>query len=932
MNKRIFTAIAAILLIGVLLAFVVACENETQTKTPSYLNISASSSGEPSSSLYLGEFEYGTQADKDISAALSSLQFTVYYNDGGSDKIEANQVKVSSVTYNNDSLTSLPETYAGGNYNITYEYNGATGSVYFTVTTSATGANYVIEGLPSSWIYSSMPDLTSIAKVTGYETDVVFTGTDANAQLNYVTKELFDELSEQYGNDTAEFKNEIVTQSFYYFPDSYDNMYFLSPGEYRFFAVLNETANYTQQPTNFVSVTVEKETLTFNAPSVPYELSHNYLSTAMTGNIKLSDIVIKPYIPSLTATNSRGEVIELTGDDWNNPDEEINANDLSGKTHKFRLQSTGSDAYNSDNLLVDVKVDVVKGLIEPDLNFDENYISDATVSAGAYEAQYFPLFAQNGMSDLTFGLIEIRDSGGKKLPLYDFDGTTLIEEGEQGAIAKLIKISRSANYSDYYIALNDQPELGTYQFTVNLKDTENYYWCKYATDMGTTPITVNMQYVYNSNGLSYNDVDYFIPAENGQLNIFFSVAASAFDEDQLSALTLNATDAYLGYSTDSDVNILSYSASVNANDGSYVEIEVSATITYPDDKNNNINLCYEINLPVNDNFQPVGFKGVSIISKRYIEDAYYPTYKAFGSDEYTVMDYNATDGGINVDRSLTVGEIFHNLNNEYVNWSISSSTKTLTNDDRLEEFNMYLSFAPTITDALPDYYSNEIYKRIVYTVAVSYFEVKGETVLWNEADRLANLESYINGASNLAETQYTLNVTFDRYLLSGSDQTGVLMNGTVTNTVSQIDDSGLIPQYASMSSTGAFDITAFTNDGTRFDVYENAETTYSSSLDFTLTDVNGEPIDDETLTTVARDYVHASATIPFAIDNMYNALTSGDEYINEMSLIKTAQHDVIYLFTGTTISYIAFDKNTGDFCGYIITAVGTPEIMEIYVV
>ncbi len=913
MRKTITAVIAAILIVCAIIGFS-ACDN-TQKKTPSYLEIVTPSGA--LSNTYLGEFTYGAESDKQISDTLSSFQFNVVYNEGGFDAVAKENVTVS-VKKDEQDVGSLPQSFNAGYWNITYGYSGVFVSVNFVINQAATGTGYVLSGLPSTWEYSKMPNLTQLATVEEYDA-ADFVSENHNASLYYIEESVYENLAEKY-TDNAELSSQLVSAANVYYASNYDACTFVPVGQYRFFASISGADNYTSLITSTVSVTVKKEFLNFTAPEIPFEMTYEYDDDYKTGNVKLSELHYKPYIGSLTATNSREQSVYLDAGDWVNPETEINSGTLSGKIHKMYLGMSQYDSanYELSNLTVDVKINVLKGAINPDILFDTSNNYSLFVDSISYETVFFNVFRDNGFTDSVFSLLSIKDSEGRTLPVYESDGTTLVKEGDSGASGKLLRTPATNYYYKYSIAINGEPSEGTYVFSMSLKDNENYFWHYNGTDRGSDPVSLNLHYELAQSLLSYDHETYIEVDKNGRLNMSFEINKNAYDSSQLSSLSIEKIDNLGNTYSDPDIDISADGMTVSTEElSSSVKIKISVPTQFASTSSDSFDLCCRITMPTSEKYKDVDFSNRLTVLKRALDPEYYPTVKVFGSEEYVALSSEMNGEYISLNRNMTVGEIFSNLDNDYATWTVSSSSSEYNTDDKIDSLFSQIEFTCTYKDSVPSHYQTQHTPNLyVYAYSVTYFAVDGEQTIVQKDDYISTLESYINGASNLAETSYTADVSFTR-ITTNQNNNNTRLNGTIHNEITQLDDSGLIPKYTEMTSNGTFDITLFNTEENTSSTYEGVLSTYSyPSEEFTVTDQNGSSLSSMEFSFTLLDYVHPYSTITFAINKAYSALT-GDEIINEMSIIKTAEYDIIKLNTAADDLYLAFSNTNGDFCGYI---------------
>lgn len=485
----IFLTVATLALC--LAAGITACDDKSQTVRNLF---ACNDDGMTYSDLNLGDFYYKPSADAEGDYPdVNSVVFQVQYEDGSTVQADKNDpdFKLSGITLNGTPVQNEPEFYDAGLWTYEFSYKGATARVYFNIL-PGTSAGYKIGGIPDSWDYSVMPDLTASVTVSGYGEPLVFSGENANATLYYIS-------FEDYGKLTQSSAQELINASQYYLPFD-EGGYYIHAGEYYFFADMAAAGNYAGQLTDLKKVVVNRERLTFTAPE-NVSLSYYFNSGKGPGNAKISDVGL-PYF-TVNALNAAGDTVTLTSGEWLDPDEEISAGTPDKKYRISLIPTTDESDYYADNLVAECTVNAVKGYLGADTDqfvFDDSasLTLNRTYDTGAYADNGGLDFFNSGLAtndDIMvyefFRMVDVKDEAGKKLPVYIEGIDDPVYAGDADASAKVVRVSYSTGTYSYRIVLNGVPAAGDYTFTVSLVDDVNFRWGDYSRDYGSLPITLN---------------------------------------------------------------------------------------------------------------------------------------------------------------------------------------------------------------------------------------------------------------------------------------------------------------------------------------------------------------------------------------------------------------------------------------------------------
>lgn len=616
--KKFLTVLLTIALSVCIAAGFAACDDKAQQIR--YLT-ALDSNGSAFDNLSLGDFTYKSSPEQSGNYPdVKSVGFQVTYEDGSSSAVSANDaaLKIKEIRHNGQTVETEPDLYDVGLWEYVFDYKGFNATVSFNILPS-TQAGYVLSGIPESWQYSAMPDLTETATVSGYGDPLVFTGENANIRLYYIDADRYSELTGS-GTLNIDILNDYIHEFSQFYPDQ---DYYIPAGDYRFFAEMSLSGNYADQLTNAVSVTVEKERLTFTPPA-DMTASYYFTNSNKPGNVKISKVDVP--VQSATTTNLAGEQIVLQSlyRSWLDPDEEVSAA-TPEKTYKFLFEPIYVDASNYDvsALVGECTVIVYRGYVGGDndeFSFGDDLplVIDRTVEINDYNENgglsfFNTMTVTNDMYKIDgfFSMVDVRDSNGKKLPVYSYE--TAPEPaiaGDEGASAKVVRTYYNEGVYDYFIMLNDDAEFKDYSFTVSLIDDVNFRWGDYSRDYGSDPITLNYTVERNDNGQHFQYESSTLTDGKFTFDLYLNYAA--YDASLLDTLSITMTDSYTdeyGYTTTTTESVTmdcdAIETTVHDSDPDMFKISVSVPVTLPAKDFSYYFVCMEIKMQTAENYKDV---------------------------------------------------------------------------------------------------------------------------------------------------------------------------------------------------------------------------------------------------------------------------------------------------------------------------------------
>lgn len=615
-------ALALCLAVGV-----AACEDRSrQIRSLSALN----TDGYAFDMLDLGDFSYKSSLEQDGKYPdVGIVGFKLTYEDGSSSAVAVNDstLKLKEIKLNGEVVEEEPELYDVGYWEYVFDYDGHTATVYFNILPS-TEANYRLTGIPSSWKYSAMPDLTQNISVEGYGDPLVFDGENANVSIYYISAARYSQYVIPGKLNSDILHANIADFSLYQASDDY----YIPVGEYLFVAEMKACGNYDTQLTDTVTVTVEKEPLTFTPPE-NVVAEYYFAGNRQPGNVTISKVSVPAC--SVTTTNLGGDVLYLQSvyRSWLNPDEEVSVA-TPDKTYEFTFEPINVDASNYDlsALVGECTVNAHKGYLgsgndEFIFGDDLPLVVNKSVEINYYNEYGLDFFNSSSLTDDMykivefFSMVDVRDANGKKLPVYSSASNDKPEiEGDEGASAKVVRTYSNIGVYDYFIVLNDAAEYKDYAFTVSLIDDVNFRWGSYGKDCGSEPITLNYTVERNDNyqNFQYNQVSLV----DGKFTFDLYMDFEAYDPSLLGTLAVTLTDSY----TDENGTTVTTTEGVtmdcealeavaDESDPDMFKITVSVPVTLPAEDHTYYFVCMKIEMQTADNYKDVNLSAFATLQK-----------------------------------------------------------------------------------------------------------------------------------------------------------------------------------------------------------------------------------------------------------------------------------------------------------------------------
>lgn len=570
----------------------------------------------------LGEFTYMESNGYD---SVFDFKVCTKNADGAFADLSEDDVTVTYTDIITDTVMDpTPTSYTdfnAGSYRIDFEYNGSTVTAYFSVNKS-NRTNYTVTLSKNEWKYGE-----EIAAVSVYNGETLLTD-DEYSGVYFISVDDYNEIK-----DDDDFANKLVNKH-----NSYEanNASYVIPGIYYVHAYCRSTENYNDAYSAFTAsakITVKKGDLTIKNADCLYAEEYRYNNSGKIGNIKLSDIEIKDYDydRNLQATAVNGYGTRVYGDFvWRNPNTEINSKN-SG--NEYSVTFVPEEAYRAyyNYTLADagqVEITVYKG----------------TVQHPRYTNEYYDTQEWTG-----YGVQWTYDGKANAVGVGNFEYDKYVTVTRGG---NKLQVENDENNNSIFDSVTD---VGTYVYTLSLKDKDNYCWAG-GTDNANLTFTCRVQPIESY--MWYMGSPRLVPDRDGNITLKITQFATPYQANTLRAEksvseddhTLDAVTVSIVPSTDDNYNgdylvignIVSHSQisikfNATGKDG-YADIDYIVTYTIDNTVGTSINSETNINV----------YKGTAA-SVLY---DYYPTLRTTAGDYKLYMKVSGIYYQISDDATL----------------------------------------------------------------------------------------------------------------------------------------------------------------------------------------------------------------------------------------------------------------------------------------
>ena len=682
---------------------------------PKIRNIYTKLGSDSSISRNIGGFKYTTDANQPALQELNKLSIVIEYTDDSKVEVGLDDSKVkSTITYEGNTIDSLPSVLDVGSYTIKYYYDNSStyAEVYFFV--EAGNIDYTITSQKNTWEYLDMPILVEEMQVLNYN------GADSITNFYYIDIPTYNRILEDNPDAfTTGFyvPGEIQTNSI----DGTTTNKKIPVGNWYLFAYVPYTNQYEAYLTKPFAITVTKSELNSLVDDVygQFTLTAKYtFDGSMLNDVSLSDITPE-VIGSIYAYSSEYQdtwvLLELDG--WANPSETLN---YSSEDKQAAVRFTFASEQDANNYVLTgaayeqtINVELEKGNVaHPDFAFahGDKTTTSTTETEQKKDFVNYKLFYNSpiDMEDGNYGtdyygdyfnIVEFYDvtneDNAQKVNIYFEDGTIYKNNNYSGPIKVVLK-EDNASYNPTVEIVNNT--IGTYKLQLRLKDTINYEWGAQGQSYGVDNLTLTINITKNSvtdamvvqnSSISvdkdgYGEITALVPKE------YFTTMPSSAD--------INLTSE--PYQTiQSNVTITDRSIAISDNGDENYKIVIKNKYKFKEVAGSHY-LCYKLTIVTSDDYENIEQQNQLEVlqfvinpgtdySGVYFIPEYINHYATINEDEINKDSQNAT---INIAATQNVKSLFGNLTSEYGTWTVqyeasSGSYQNLADDVALTSGN-----------------------------------------------------------------------------------------------------------------------------------------------------------------------------------------------------------------------------------------------------
>lgn len=577
----------------------------------------------------LGECTYMVSSEF---ANIFNVKLCTKNADGKLVELKENEVTVT-YSYNSEVMTTAPSNlsdYNAGFYTVQFKYKDNTAYANFTVKKSD-NAHYTAFVSKTSWKYGEEGATLSVYDNDG--STLLTVGDDYDAK--YISEADYNAIK-----DAADIKDQLSSKQQSYNENSLRRM---TPGVYYIFAECYWTDNYNAANSDFKKVTVSKGDLTIKSANSISTTPYRYSHSDKVGNIKLSDINIdkgEAYAENAFGNQVSGEFV------WRNPDTDINSTNSGSKYWvSFVPAEEYRDYYNYENVNV-------LNAGQAEITVDKGYVNKpryTNVDCGSDKFQ-------------GFGYERPYDGEAKNVYVdsaYYYDKYVDVTRGGQ----KINDVTAD-NYGSIIDSVNN---VGTYVYTLSLKDPVNYYWKDYGINIDEADQTdvADITFTFILNPMWSNVTTYgrprLVPDKDGVIKLPITPYATPYEAGTLEVAKNNKPSDHsldnvsLSIATENGVDYLVVSNFLPEDGLSFIsELPVTFTATGKDnyaDIDCNVKYTIDYNVDTNiastDNINVYKGTKASVLYENHPElkttAGDYKLYILVGDEYYLVGDDDALE-------------------------------------------------------------------------------------------------------------------------------------------------------------------------------------------------------------------------------------------------------------------------------------------------
>ena len=645
------------------------------------------------SSIYrnLGGFKYTTDANQPALQELNKLSIVIEYTDDSKVEVGLDDSKVkSTITYEDNTIDSLPSVLDVGSYTIKYYYDNSStyAEVYFFVEAGSIDYTITSTSQKNTWEYLDMPILVEEMQVLNYN------GADSIVDFYYIDIPTYNRILEDNPDafTTGYVPDEL--QQNHINGITADNK--IPTGSWYLFAYVPYTNQYEACLTKPFAITVTKSelnSLVDNVYGQQFTLTAKYaFDGSMLNDVSLSNIV--PEVTgSIYAYSSKYPDIHvsLTLDDWANPNKTLNCSSVDKQAAVRFTFASEEDANNyvltGDAYEQTINVELQKGKMEyPSFAFVEGNeeTKTQTITEQKKNFESYELIDGLYIEDFTdstsyynnyFNVVEFYDvtneGNAQKINIYYENGNIYKNNNYSGPIKIVLKQDGSQYVPTVEIVDN---AIGTYKIELRIKDKVNYEWGFLNNNYGTDNLTLTINITKNSvSDAMYIQNLYVAVDKDGYGEITALVPKEYFENMPTSEDITLISQPY--QSTQSNVTITDQSIAISDNGDNNYKIVIKNKYKFEETTGFHY-LCYKLTITTSDDYENIEQQNQLEVLQFVINpgtdysDTYLiPTY----INHYATISQQTIDNNtktITIEKTQDVKSLFANLTGAYGTWKI----------------------------------------------------------------------------------------------------------------------------------------------------------------------------------------------------------------------------------------------------------------------
>ena len=657
---------------------------------PKIRNIYTKMDSDLSTNRNFGGFDYTTDTNQPAIQKLNQMSIVIEYSDNSKVEVGLDDSKVqSTITYDGNTIDSLPSVLDVGSYTIKYYYDNSStyAEVYFFV--EAGSIDYTIISHKNTWEYLDMPILVEEMQVPNYN------GADSIVDFYYIDIPTYNQiLSEDPNAFTTGFyvPAELQTNSI----DGTTTNRKIPVGNWYLFAYVPYTDQYEAYLTKPFAITVTKSKLNSLVDEELYDftLKAEYsFNGSILDEVSLSDITPE-VIGSIYAYSSKypDTRVSLELDGWANPNKTLN---YSSADKQAAVRFTFANEEDARNYILTgaayeqtINVELQKGQMEyPSFAFvgTNEEIKTKTITEQKKNFESYELIDGLYIEDFTdftsyydnyFNVVEFYDvtneDNAQKVNIYFEDGTIYKDNSYSGPIKIVLKVDGGQYVPTVEIVDN---VIGTYKIELRIKDTVNYEWGFLEYNYGTDNLTLTINITKNSvTDAMVVQTNYVSVDKDGYGEITALVPKEYFENMPTSEDITLISEPYKN--TQSNVTINDQSIVISDNGDNNYKIVIKNKYKFEGTTAGSHYLCYKLIITTSDDYENIEQQNQLEVLQFVINPGtdYSLTYLIPEYiDHYVTINENTIDNDtetVTIEETQDLKSLFSNLTSEYGTWTV----------------------------------------------------------------------------------------------------------------------------------------------------------------------------------------------------------------------------------------------------------------------